>query len=279
MVSVQTHQGELISSGVSLADVPANHDLSLFFLVLARDREHVAEKIEELKGLRVPFTVVCGEKLDQPEVKFREPRGKYDAINYGLKLVPENVQVVAFNDVDTKIHNVDKALESVDFHEVGLAFAKVTVKRGPQKHFYRLLDSIRRRLPINASGELMLVKRELLDKILPMKPCKAEDSYILFKTLELGRKVAFIEKCSVETKRTETLSQETDYKRRTVAGIYQALSSTRPPLAIRIFYMILPLVCPLLLLSGKKGLSWTKGILFGLSDYLHGDRSGLWKPT
>ena len=55
--------------------------MRVFFLVLARDRKHVEEKIAELKNLNVPFLIVCGEKINNSNVIFRKAMGKYDAIN------------------------------------------------------------------------------------------------------------------------------------------------------------------------------------------------------
>jgi hypothetical protein len=37
-------------------------------------------------------------------------------------------------------------------------------------------------------------------------------------------------------------------------------------------------VSPLLLISGRKGYFWMKGILLGFLDYLRGDISGVWAP-
>jgi hypothetical protein len=253
--------------------------MDLFFLVLARDKKHVAEKIEELENLGVSYLIVCGEKFDHPNVIYRKPCGKYDAINFGYRLVPEYAQIVALNDVDTKINNLDDALAAFNSEDVALVFVRVTVKAGPQTSFYGFLDSIRRRILIAASGELMLVRRDILDKTLPVQCCKAEDSYILFKILELKHKAVFCEKCYVETERTKTAEKEEDYKRKTVTGIYQALSYTNPPRSIKIFYIFLPLVSPLLLVSGKKGFFWMKGILRGLTDYLRGDKTGVWKTN
>jgi len=251
----------------------------VFFLVLARDRSGVEKKAEELDGLGFPYLIVCGDKLNHPNVVYRRPVGKYDAINFGHKLVPHNASIVVLNDVDTKINNLEVALEKFDSEEVALVFAKVVVKEGPQKNFYVFLDSIRKKLPVAASGELMLVRRDVLDKVLPIKPCKAEDSYILFKVLELKHKAVFCEECYVETERTETVEKEEIYKRKTVAGMYQALAYTNPPRSIKLFYIILPFICPLLLVSGKKGFFWMKGIFRGLIDYLRGDRTGVWETT
>jgi hypothetical protein len=253
--------------------------MHVFFLVLARDGRFVKEKIKELESLNVPFLVVCGEQVGLPNVVFREPRGKYDAINFGASLIPKDVGIVALNDVDTKVFNIQNALKYFDSPGVGLVFARVSVTSGPQKSFYSLLDPVRCRLRIAASGELMFVRRQVLMSCVPMKPCKAEDSYILFKTMELHNKAIFCEESFVETERTKTAEMEEDYKRRTVCGIYQALANTRPSIPIKLFYVLLPFMSPLLLILGKKGFFWTKGILSGLSDYIRGDRSGSWIAT
>lgn len=34
-----------------------------------------------------------------------------------------------------------------------------------------------------------------------------------------------------------------------------------------------------LLILGKKGYFWMRGILLGVTDFLLGDRSGIWLPT
>jgi len=243
---------------------------------MARDEKHIKHKVEELEKLGVHYLIVCGKKLDYPNVVYREPRGKYDALNFGFNFVPQNADIVVLNDVDTKIENLDKALQCFNLTGIALVFAKVHVKTGPQNLFYSLLDRIRQRLLITASGELMLVRHDVLERILPLKPCKAEDSLVLFKVLEMGWNVTFCEDCYTKTERTDTLRKEQDYKRRTVCGIYQALSYTKPPIIIRLFYVLLPFVSPMLLILGRKGYYWTRGILLGLSDYLVGDRSGVW---
>lgn len=253
--------------------------MKLFFLVLARDESYVVEKIEELRRTGAPYLIVCGKRLNHPNVVYREPKGKFDAINFGVNFIPEDVDVVALNDVDTKIYNIEAALRYFASSEVALVFARVSVKEGPQKSFYVLLDFIRRKVPIAASGELMLIRRDLLANVFPLKPCKAEDSYILFKVLELKYRAVFCEDCYVETERTKTAEKEEIYKRRTVGGIYQALAYTRPPYLIKIFYILLPIASPLLLVLGKKGYFWTRGIMQGLIDYLRGDRTGVWQPT
>ena len=253
--------------------------MKLFFLVLARDENYVDEKIEELKSLGVPYLIVCGKNLNHPNVLYRRPKGKYDAINFGARFVPKDADVVALNDVDTKINNLQAALQHFKREEVALVFARVSVKEGPQRLFYVFLDSIRRRLPIAASGELMLIRRNVLGKILPIRPCKAEDSYILFKVLEFKLKAVFCEECYVETERTKTAEKEEIYKRKTVGGLYQALAYTNPSHLVKLFYFLLPFACPLLLVLGKRGYFWMKGILLGLMDYLRGDRFGVWQPT
>lgn len=252
--------------------------MKLFFCVLARDGKYVKDKIEELERLCVPYLIICGSKLNHSKIVYREPRGKYDAINFGINFIPEDVDVVALNDVDTKIFNIEAALEYFKDDKVGLVFARVSVEEGPQRTFYQLLDSIRRRIPIAASGELMFIKRDVLAEILPLRPCKAEDSYIMFKVLEFRRKVVFCEKCWVVTKRTKTDEKEETYKRKTVCGLYQAISYSNPPILVKFFYTILPFISPLLLILRKKGYFWMKGILLGFIDYIKGDKSGLWIP-
>jgi len=250
-----------------------------FFLVFSRDENYVNKKIRELKELRVPYLIVCGKRINHPSVVYRKAQGKYDAINFGAKFVPKYANVVALNDADTKINNFQAALRHFDCRKVALVFTRVSVKEGPQKMFYAILNPIRRRVPIAASGELMFIRRDMLMKIVPIKSCKAEDSYILFKVFELKRKAVFCEECYVETERTKTAGKEEIYKRKTVAGIYQALASTQPPYLIKLFYFFLPFACPILLILGKRGYFWMKGILLGLTDYLRGDRSGVWQPT
>lgn len=253
--------------------------MSTFFIVLARDKKYVMEKIAELDRLCVRYLIICGERLDHPRITYRSPRGKYDAINFAATLIPKDVDTVIFNDVDTKIHNLHIAIHLFKNQRVDLLFATELINSGPQRLFFRLFNPIRRIIPLAASGELMLIRREVLDKILPVKCCKAEDTYILFKILELGYTAVFCEDCYAETERTQSLEKEEKYKRRTVAGIYQALSYSNPPLMIKIFYRLLPFLSPILLIIGKKGYFWMKGILFGFLDYLRGDRSGLWEPT
>jgi hypothetical protein len=253
--------------------------MRVFFVVLARDSCGIVRKIRELDGLGYPYMVVCGEKLEGANILYRPPKGKYDAMNFGLNFVPSDTDVIAFNDVDTEIHNFDGAVNLFKDEKVSLAFVKVNVREGPQLTFYSLLDSLRRRLPVAASGELMLVRRSFVEGFFPIKGCKAEDSYLLFKVLEKGGRVVFCERCYVTTQRTLRAEDEEAYKRRTVGGIYQALGLAKPPRTVKLFYIILPFVSPLLLLLGKKGFYWSKGILTGYVDYLRGDRTTLWQRS
>jgi len=253
--------------------------MKVFILVLSRDTSALDAKMAELDSLGYPYLVVCGQKTDRRNVVYREPKGKFDAINFGLELIPPDTDIVAFNDADTEIHNFEAVLRLLQDERVSVAFVKVQVTGGPQQTFYSFLDPLRRRIPIAASGELLLVRYKVLKEILPLKKCKAEDSYLLFKILESGHKAAFCEKCYVRTKRTTFAEQEEQYKRRTVGGIYQALSMSKPPLMVRFFYTILPFASPLLLILGRKGYYWTKGILLGYVDYARGDQSGSWKAT
>ncbi|MCJ7634617.1 glycosyltransferase family 2 protein [Candidatus Bathyarchaeota archaeon] len=246
----------------------------IFFIVLARTQEGVAEKAFELRKLGVPFIVICGEKMNYPEVIYRQKKGKFDAINFAAKFIGKNIKIVCLNDVDTKLFNFEQALEVMRDRNAGLVFCKVKVNGGPQVQFYSLMDKIRRYVPITSSGELMLIRKKVFDKILPIPPCKTEDNYISFKVTELGYPVLFCEDCWVETKRTQTLEEESQYKTRTVTGIYQALSFTKTAPLVRFFYLSLPFITPLLLLQGKRGAAWTKGIIQGVTNFLRGDKEG-----
>jgi len=252
--------------------------MRIFFVVLARDRGHVEEKVRELVRLGVPYVVVCGERLNHPNVVYRAPVGKYDAINFGVGLVPRDVDVIVLHDVDTKIHNFKAALRYFKYKKVAVVFAKIVLE-GPQNLFFRMQDAIKRRILILANGELMLVRSKVLKEILPLKPCKAEDTYILFKALELGYKAIFCEETYIETERTKSEEKEEIYKRINVAGIYQALFYTKPPPSTRLFYFLLPFMSLLFLVLGRKGYYWMRGILLGFLDYIRGDRSGTWQPT
>jgi len=230
-----------------------------FFIVPARDQQNVEEKIMELENMQVPYLIVCGEKVNHPNVVYREARGKWDAINYGGQFIPEDANVVALNDVDTRIHNFDHALSHLK-GGAGIVYCRVNVAGGPQVKFYRIADPIRKRFHIFASGELMLVKRGVFERVLPIPPCIAEDSYMLFKALELGYRAYFCTKAWVTTERTANTGEEENYKARTTLGIYQALKYARPPPWIRTFYKLLPAAAPLLALAGEDGRAWMRGI-------------------
>ena len=230
-----------------------------FFIVLARNRQFVEEKIVELEGMKMPYLIICGDRVSHPNVVYREARGKWDAINFGAKFVPKETNVVVLNDVDTRIHNLEHAFSHLNIN-TDLVYCKVRIPYGPQVKFYRLLNPIRKRLHVAASGELMLMKRRVFEQVLPIPPCLAEDSYILFKALEIGYRAKFCEKTYVTTERTSNLREEEVYKTRTTLGIYQALDYSKPPVWIRAFYRTLPFAAPLLGLAGEDGKAWAKGI-------------------
>jgi len=235
------------------------NSVNSFFLVLARDRQNVKEKIVELEDMSLPFIIVCGERVNHPSVIYREAKGKWDAINFGAQFVPKAAEVVTLNDVDARIHNLNQAFDHLNA-KADLIYCGVNVSAGPQMKFYKILDPIRRRFHVAASGELMLMKREVLERVLPIPPCLAEDSYILFKALEFGYRAYFCKSAYVTTKRTVDAKAEEAYKARTTLGIYQALNYTKPPLWIRAFYTLLPVAAPLLALAGEDGGAWARGI-------------------
>jgi len=240
-----------------------------FFIVPARDRKGVEEKVAELEGMRVPYIIVCGERMNHPNVVYREARGKWDAINFGSQFIPGDADVVVLNDVDTKIHNFEHALSHLN-SKADFVYCKVNIPKGPQLKFYRIADPIRKRFHIFASGELMLFKRYVFECVLPIPPCIAEDSYMLFKALELGYHAHFCTKTYVTTERTDDAKTEEAYKTRTTFGIYQALKYTKPQPWIRTFYGLLPIVAPLLALAGEDGKAWMKGIKRAVSMILTG---------
>jgi cellulose synthase/poly-beta-1,6-N-acetylglucosamine synthase-like glycosyltransferase len=230
----------------------------LFVLVSARDRLRVREKIRELLSIGVRFVVICGEKSSQPAVHYRQKIGKWDAINYGSRFIPPQAEVVVLNDVDTRIHNLERALGYLN--KADMVICKVRVGSGPQKKFYRILDPIRKYVPIAASGELMLLKRELFNRLIPLPPCTAEDSYMMFRAIELGYHVKFIKETFITTERTFDPVEEQAYKIRTTLGIYQSLQLTHPPPYVRAFYRLLPLIAILLTIGGPDGRAWAIGI-------------------
>jgi hypothetical protein len=227
-------------------------------LVPARDQLHLEEKIEELRSMGIQFMVICGERNNHPEVQYRRPIGKWDAINYGSQCIPSQTEIVVLNDVDTRIHNLERAFSYLN--EADMVICKVRVGSGPQKKFYRILDPIRGHIPIAASGELMIVKRELFNRLIPLPPCTAEDSYMMFRAIELGYRVKFINETFVTTERTADSVEEEAYKIRTTLGIYQALRLTRPPPHIRAFYRLLPLIAIFLAVGGPDGRAWAIGV-------------------
>ena len=208
--------------------------------------------------MQVRYLIVCGERLNHPNVVYREARGKWDAINFGSQFVPKDADVVVLNDVDTVIHNFEHALSHLN-GEADIVYCRVNVLKGPQIKFYRIADPIRKRLHIFASGELMLMKRDVFKRVLPIPPCIAEDSYMLFKALELGYRAHFCTGAFVITERTTNAEEEEAYKARTTLGIYQALKHTRPPPWIRTFYKLLPAAVLLLALAGEDGRAWMRG--------------------
>ncbi|UNQ73146.1 hypothetical protein [Infirmifilum sp. NZ] len=107
---------------------PAERAGRPFVVVLARDRRHVEEKAAELERLGLPFTIVCGERLNHQRVVYREPRGKWDTINFARRLVPKDAGVVVLNDVDTRIHNFWHALSHL--HSADLVYCRVEVTPG-----------------------------------------------------------------------------------------------------------------------------------------------------
>lgn len=246
----------------------------IFFIVLARTQEGVARKAAELEKLGMPFVVICGEKTNLPGVIFRQKKGKFDAINYAANFVNQKTKIVCLNDVDNKICNFEKALEKMINSGAGIVSCKIKVDSGPQVQFYPLMDKIRRYLPITSSGDLMLIRKEVFEQLLPVPPCKTEDNFLSFKAVKLGYKVLFVEDCWVETNKTSNLEEELHYKTRTLTGLYQAVSLSDATPMIRAFYFFLPFAAPLLLLQGKRGVAWTKGIIQGLANFLIGDREG-----
>jgi cellulose synthase/poly-beta-1,6-N-acetylglucosamine synthase-like glycosyltransferase len=237
----------------------AQSSAKCFFMVLARDAKNVAEKIAELQSLGVPFVVVCGEEFKHPNVVYREAKGKWDAINFGAKFIPQDTEIILFNDVDNRIHNFAFALQCLS-SKADIVYCRIKVSEGPQLMFYRILDPIRQRFHVCASGDFMLVKRHVFETVMPIPPCIAEDSYILFRALELGFRAYFCTETYVTTKKTYSRMEEEAYKNRTTLGIYQALSYSKPSPLIRVFYYLLPTFSPLLMLAGGDGVAWAKGI-------------------
>jgi hypothetical protein len=246
-------------------------------VVLARDRRHVWNKITELDGLRVRYAIVCGERIEHPRVAYRPPRGKFDAINYSLNLIPEETDTVIYNDVDTWRIDYKPLLKCLEDKKVGMAYAPELVAEGPQTTLNTIFSPLQKRIPLFATGELIAIRKRILENILPLKPCKAEDTYMMFKVLELGYKVIQCDESPVPTHRTKEASKEEQYKTKVITGIYQALSLTRPPALTRLAYFLLPVISPIFMILGAKGYYTTKGIILGILLYLRGDRTGIWR--
>jgi hypothetical protein len=232
--------------------------MKLFILVLARDGRMVDDKVRDLKAHGFQYLVVCGERLDIPGVVYREALGKWDAINFGYQSVPQDIDIVAINDVDTAIHQLASALALTSRFD--LVYCAVRPGEGPQKSFYAFADPLRERLNLFASGELMLIRKRTLDRLMPIPPCMAEDSYLLFKAMELHQSVKFCRDTYVTTSRTANAAQEVAYKERTTLGILQALDYAKPSIAVRMFYLTLPLFAIPLMLMGENGRAWGSGI-------------------
>jgi hypothetical protein len=243
-------------------------------VVPARDRHGVEAKVSELEALHVDYLIVCGESMPGDHILFRPRAGKYDALNAGIAQVLPGADVIVLNDVDTHLPDLSGPIEALSRSGADMVFCRVAVESGPQQRFYRLLDLLRDYLPIAASGELVIVRASALERLLPMPPTLAEDTWLLFKFRELRRKVVFWTATAVTTRRTETLAEEVAYKQRTVCGIYQALTITRPGALVTLFYGILPFIAPALLLTGPGGRAWWSGIWRGVRDYLRGTQSG-----
>lgn len=218
----------------------------------------VDEKVRGLNAYGFQYVVVCGERLEMPGVIYREAIGKWDAINFGYQFVPQDTDVVAINDVDTTIHQLDFALALAS--KFDLVYCAVKPDEGPQRSFYAFADPLRERLNLFASGELMLIRKRTLDGLMPIPPCMAEDSYLLFRAMEINHTVKFCRDTYITTSRTTNAAEEIAYKERTTLGILQALDYAKPSLAIRLFYRALPLFAIPLMLMGENGRAWAIGI-------------------
>lgn len=239
--------------------IPPRHSSKVFVLVLARDKGMVEAKLKDLESYGVSHLVVCGERLDAKGVAYREAVGKWDAINFGHGFIPQDTETVIINDVDTSIHGLDSALAMASRYD--LVYCAVRPEAGPQKSFYSFADPLRERLNLFASGELMLIRKKTLDRLMPIPPCMAEDSYLLFKAMELNKSVKFCRDAYVTTTRTTNSAEEASYKERTTLGILQALDYAKPSVSIRVFYRTLPLLAMLLMFMGQNGRAWGSGIV------------------
>jgi hypothetical protein len=247
--------------------------LNVFVLVMARDGLLVESKLEELRRYELPYLVVCGEKdLHAPGVIYREARGKWDAINFGYGFVPPDTDVVVLNDVDTQIHGLGEALSMIEKGGRDLVYCVVRPSSGSQPKFYALADPLRERLHLFASGELMLIRKGTLDRLMPIPPCMAEDSYLLFRAMQFDYQVALCRDTFVTTKRTSNSAEEAAYKERTTLGILQALDYSVPPPWIRLFYYSTPLLATMLALAGEDGRAWARGMIGGFRLHMEGSK-------
>jgi hypothetical protein len=239
-------------------------------VVPARDRQGVEAKIAELEALGLDFVIVCGDPMEGDHILYRPPAGKYDAVNAGLAHMLARAEIVVLNDVDTRIEDLGGPVEALGRTGADMVFCRVAVASGPQREFYRLLDLIRDYVPVASSGELVVVRASSLAEVLPIPPTLTDDTWLLFKFLERGRRVVFWKGLAVSTRRTETFEEEAAYKQRNVYGIYQALALTRPGVTITMFYALLPFLSPVLLLAGPGGRAWCSGIWRGIGEFLRG---------
>jgi cellulose synthase/poly-beta-1,6-N-acetylglucosamine synthase-like glycosyltransferase len=237
--------------------------------VLARNAKLIQTKIYEIERIGLPFIVICGENFPDSRVVQRAPVGKWDAINYGYGLIPRETDVVVLNDVDTEIHGLEHMLSSV-VEGSDFAYAAVRPSGGSQPKFYAIANPLNRVLKIFAMGELVVIRKKVLDNLMPIPPCLAEDTYLLFKAMELNYKVDFCEDAYVNTIRTSSISEEVLYKERTTLGILQALDYTRPPPWIILFYRSLPILAAMLMLGGEDGRAWARGIMRAIRLHIEG---------
>jgi len=237
---------------------------------VARDGSHLPSKLKELEAYGFPYLVVCGEFVDLPGVIYRKAVGKWDAINFGYNFIPSDANIVILNDVDTTIHGLKEAILAIESYD--LVYCVVRPTSGPQQKFYSFADPLRRRFHFFASGELMLVRKKVLDELIPIPPCLAEDSYLLFRAMQFKRKVCLCERAYVTTTRTSNNTEEAAYKERTTLGILQALDYSVPPPWVRLFYKTLPLYATILALTGEEGRAWARGMIGGLRLHLRGSK-------
>lgn len=250
----------------------------VFVIVLDKTGRFIEYYLNFLRKIGASFIIISGAKHQDGTVIYRDPRGKYDVINYSLKFIPNNASIVIFLDADVIEPPIEECVRVFRENGLDLAFPALEILDNTrQRLFTRILDEIRRHLSlITANGEMMIIKADKLPYLLPLPPCKAEDTLLLFRALERGFRVEFLSNIHVKTIRPYyTLVDEELYKRRVTCGIYQALSMVKHlPALIRIFYKVLPLLSPLLIVLERTGISFAKGIIRGYCDYLLGDRSG-----